>query len=301
MVHVSVMADEVVAYLDPKPNQVFIDCTLGDGGHTGLLLAKVAPDGKVLGIDLDPEAIMVARENLEAQGFADRMVLAHGNFADIGAIAKEQGFTSVDGILLDLGFSSRTLERGKGFSFQTDEPLDMRYNPDSDFPTAAEIVNSKPKAELVEIFEEFGEERQATMLADAIVKARKRQRILTTGELATVIVDAYRAKLKSKKEIPWLHGIHPATRTFQALRIYVNHELENLETLLEQVPQLLKPKGRIAVITFHSLEDRIVKQFFKTNEALIKLTKKPLIPSKEEQISNPRSRSSKLRVAQKIS
>ncbi len=295
--HVPVLAGEVLSYLDPQPNKNFVDGTLGDGGHTLLLLDRIAPHGRVLGLDWDAAAIEVAKRRVGS----DRLVAVHASYADMGKVAEEQGFKQFDGILIDLGYSTSTLERGKGFSFETAEPLDMRYDstPQSDRMTAAEVVNTFSRDELAEILKEYGEERLSVEIAAAIIAHRKAHHFASTKDLTEVVLEAYRTKLGSKKEIPWIGGIHPATRTFQALRIYVNKELENLENVLPQCESLLAPGGRVAIISFHSLEDRIVKHYFKQSGSLEVLTKKPIEASENELRLNPRSRSAKLRVAQK--
>jgi 16S rRNA (cytosine1402-N4)-methyltransferase len=291
------LAGEVLSYLDPQANKNFVDGTLGDGGHTLLLLDRIAPHGRVLGLDLDAAAVEVAQRRVGS----NRLVAVHASYAEMARVATEQGFKQFDGILIDLGYSTSTLERGKGFSFEKPEPLDMRYDstPQSDRMTAAEVVNTFSRDELAEIFKEYGEERLSQEIAAAIIAHRKAHHLETTKDLVDVVLTAYRTKLGSKKEIPWIGGIHPATRTFQALRIYVNKELENLETVLPQCEALLAPGGRVAIISFHSLEDRIVKHYFKQAESLEVLTKKPIEASENELRLNPRSRSAKLRVAQK--
>lgn len=295
--HVPVLAGEVLSYLDPQPNKNFVDGTLGDGGHTLLLLDRIAPHGRVLGLDWDAAAIEVAKRRVGS----DRLIAVHASYAEMTRVANEHGVKTVDGILIDLGYSTSTLERGKGFSFEKEEPLDMRYDtsPQSDRMTAAEVVNTFSRDELAEILKEYGEERLGREIAAAIVAHRKAHRLATTKDLTDAVLEAYRTKLGSKKEIPWIGGIHPATRTFQALRIYVNQELANLESVLPQCEALLAPGGRLAIISFHSLEDRIVKHFMKNAETLEVLTKKPVEAGEHEMRLNPRSRSAKLRVAQK--
>lgn len=299
MAHVPVMMEEVLAYLDPRPNQNFVDCTLGDGGHATAILERIAPDGKLLGIDADAEAIEGVRG--QVLGVRKRWVLVNDNFRNLGAIVRAQKFGPVQGILLDLGFSSSTLERGRGFSFEKDEPLDMRFDATGGI-RAAEIINGWNQRQLAELLEEYGEEKLAREIADSIVTERKKKPLVTTRQLADVIVGVYRKKLHSTKEVPWIGGIHPATRTFQALRIEANDELGALQRVLPQAVDILKPGGRLAVMAFHSLEDRIVKQFFKEwpDEKLKILTKKPVVASEEEIKNNSKARSAKLRVAEKI-
>ncbi len=306
MAHVPVMMEEVLKFLDPKPNQNFVDCTLGDGGHTAALLERIVPNGKVLGIDADAEAIQKVHSSQSiVHSNLARLTLAQGNFRNLASIVKEKKFGPVNGILLDLGFSSSTLERGRGFSFDPpgggDEPLDMRFDASSGI-RAAEIVNGWNQRQLQEFLEEYGEEKLARQIADKIVSERKKQPIVTTKQLAEVILMVYREKLHTTKEIPWIGGIHPATLTFQALRIEVNDELGALQDVLPAAVEVLAPGGRLAVIAFHSLEDRIVKQFFKEwPDATLKiLTKKPVIASDEEIKNNSRARSAKMRVVEKM-
>lgn len=305
MAHVPVMVQEVLDHLQPKPNQNFVDCTLGDGGHAAAILERTAPDGKLLGIDADAEAVVGVR----GQGLGARLVAVQGNFRDLGAIVKEQKFGPVHGILLDLGFSSSTLMRGRGFSFEKDELLDMRFDARSGI-RAAEIVNSWNQKQLAELLLEYGEERLAREIAIKIVEERKKKPIVTSGQLRDVVVEAYRERLKIKDSklnsavvrIPWIGGLHPATRTFQALRIAVNDELNALQEVLPQAVEVLAPSGRLAVIAFHSLEDRIVKNFFRsyTDRPIRVLTKKPIVPSEEEIRNNPRAKSAKMRVVAKL-
>lgn len=295
MAHVPVMLEEILKFLDPKPNQNFVDCTLGDGGHALAVLERIAPSGKLLGIDADAEAILGVR----GQGLGTRLIAVHGNFRNLAAIVKEQKFSPVRGMLLDLGFSSSTLERGRGFSFEKDELLDMRFNIRTGI-RAAEIVNSWNQEQLTELLGEYGEERLAREIGNAIVDERKKKSIITTRQLTDVVIGAYREKLHSKKEVPWIGGIHPATKTFQALRIAVNDELGVLQEVLPQAVEVLSPGGRLAVIAFHSLEDRIVKNFFRECGTVKVLTKKPVVPSDEEINDNPRARSAKLRVVERL-
>jgi len=285
--HISVLQKEVLKYLDPQPNENFIDCTLGDGGHSSAIIERILPQGKVLGIDWDQEVI----NNLKSK---KQLIPVCDNFANLKEIVKKYKFQP-DGILLDLGFSSRQLESEKGFSFQKDDRLDMRYNPEMVELTAEEIINRFPKSEIKRILEEYGEEKFSKRITNQIEKERKIRPIEKTTQLVEVI----------KKATPsWYHHqrIHFATRTFQALRIAVNNELENLKTVLPQALEVLKPSGRLVTISFHSLEDRIIKNFFKekAKEGLLKvLTEKPIRPEKEEVEANPRSRSAKLRAVQK--
>lgn len=305
MRHIPVLSTEVLTALALKPNANVIDGTLGDGGHSEAMLEQTAPEGKVLGIDADPESLLRAKQHLYR--FGDRVRYVRSNFANIATIIAEEQFGPVSAILLDLGWSSpQFAERGRGFSFEKDEPLDMRFSPDftgADTLTAATIVNSYSADELSQTFRQFGEEDLHREIAQAIVFARKAAPINTTKHLVEVILDTYRKKLNSTKEIPWIGGIHPATKVFQALRIAANRELEVLKEVLPQAFEALQPGGRLAVITFHSLEDRIVKHYFKNIELTkqaVWVNKKPIEAGEEELKNNPRARSAKLRVVEKL-
>ncbi|MFH1780961.1 MAG: 16S rRNA (cytosine(1402)-N(4))-methyltransferase RsmH [Candidatus Nealsonbacteria bacterium] len=282
--HIPVLQKEVIKYLDPKPNENFIDCTFGQGGHSSAILEKNAPNGKILGIDLC----------LTLKVKHPRVVLVQDNFANLAEIVRQYKFKKVKGILLDLGYSSWHLEESKrGFSFQKKESLDMRYNLQNQL-TAEKIVNFWSKFEIERIFREYGEERFAQNIAEQIIKERKSKTIETTNHLVEIIASAVPRGYSRQR-------IHFATRVFQALRIAVNDELNNIEKVLPQALQVLEPGGKLAVISFHSLEDRIVKDFFKNNIAKINLlTKKPIVPTRQEIIINNRSRSAKLRAAIKI-
>lgn len=288
MVHVPVLVNEVLKYLNPKPGENFVDCTFGEGGHTRKILEKNAP-GKVLGIEIDPQLY----KELINLGI-ERLILVNDSFVNLKRIV-EENLTRVSGILFDLGLSSWHLEKsGRGFSFSKNEPLNMRYCP-SDL-TAEKIVNEWPKSEIEKILKKYGEERFARKISEEIVRARKLKSIKTTFDLIEIV----------RRATPsWYHHkrIHFATKTFQALRIVVNDELENLKKALPQALEVLDKGGRLVVISFHSLEDRIVKNFFreKEKEQLLKiLTKKPVGPSLEEIVQNPRSRSARLRAAEKL-
>lgn len=291
-VHQPVLLKEVLEYLSPKPGENFVDCTVGGGGHTAAILKKNRPKGKVLGIDHDEEIL----KKLKVNG---RLILVCDNFVNLKNIVKEYNFKPVHGILLDLGLSSWHLEKsGRGFSFQKDEPLLMNYESEikNKILTAREIVNNWPEEELVKIFREYGEERFARRIANQILKTRTVEPIKTTFQLVNIIKRVIPPKYRYSR-------IHFATRTFQALRIAVNRELENLKKVLPQALELLEKEGRLVVISFHSLEDRIVKNFMRGSakeEHLKILTKKPIISSEEEIKLNPRSRSAKLRAAIKI-
>jgi 16S rRNA (cytosine1402-N4)-methyltransferase len=305
MRHIPVLLSEVLDSLQLKPGMSVIDCTLGDAGHAEALLKQIAPEGKLLGIDADQEAVERAQKFLST--FKKKVTLIRDNFAHLEEIAQKTTFYPVDAILMDLGWSSPQFkERNRGFSFDPpaggQEPLDMRYaGDDSNKETAAELVNNFKQKELEKIFRQYGEEKLSKEIAEAIVRVRRSHTIQTTSELVEIILEVYRTKLKSSKEVPWVGGIHPATKVFQALRIAVNKELEVLKQVLPQATRLLAPGGRLAVITFHSLEDRIVKHYFQT--VSVKdfkiITKKPLSASEQELLLNPRARSAKLRVIEK--
>lgn len=301
MRHVPVLLAEVLATLQPKPNQKFIDGTVGDAGHSAKILEAISPDGMLLAIDADPESLLRAKQNL--YDFGERVLYARANFSELEQIVQEHQFGLVQGILLDLGWSSpQFADRGRGFSFLQDEPLDMRYSGKGDGQTAADILNQTDKNELAKLFKDFGEENLSGEIAEAVAVYRKNKPIEKTGEFVEIILQAYRKKLKTDKEIPWVGGLHPATKVFQALRIAVNHELQVVEEVIPQAMKVLVPGGQLAIITFHSLEDRIVKHAFKDLEAKkigTIITKKPIECDEEEYEANPRARSAKLRVFQK--
>jgi 16S rRNA (cytosine1402-N4)-methyltransferase len=293
--HIPVLQEEVIGYLDPKPNENFIDATLGSAGHTLAILGKNGPRGKVLGIDQDPEQIKNAKLNIkDAQG-KDRLIAVCDNFANLKGITEREKIKEVAGIIFDLGMSSWHLdESGRGFSFLKEEPLDMRYG-DSPRLSAEKILNYESYQEIERILREYGEERFSKKIAERIVEARRIRPIKTTCQLVEIIKEAVPSGYQHQK-------IHYATRTFQAIRIAVNEELDNLRKALPQAVEILKCKGKIVLISFHSLEDRIVKNFFreKAKENILTIiTKKPVVPTKEEIKINPRSRSAKLRAAEK--
>ena len=299
--HVPVLYHEVLAGLQPHSGGKYIDGTLGAGGHAAGILLQSAPDGRLLGLDWDPAALAVARQTLAP--FGARVTVRQASYVEMAAEAEV--FAPADGILLDLGLSSLQLaDPARGFSFQADGPLDMRFSPLQKL-TAAEIVNNWPLDELAGIFQRYGEERHSRKLAQAIGAARP---ILTTHRLAEVVAAAAGGRREK---------IHPATRVFQALRIAVNGELESVATVLPMAVNLLKPGGRLAVISFHSLEDRIVKMFMRerargpeddltqpTRPAftpdLAEVTRKPIVAEETEIARNPRARSAKLRIAEKL-
>lgn len=287
--HIPVLLDEVLEYLNPEPGKQFIDCTVGLGGHAEKILERTSPTGQLLAIDRDGINIKTAKQKLGR--FSDRLNFVEGSYQNLTEYAYANGFSSVDGILLDIGFSSVHIEdASRGFSFRNEGPLDMRYDLQQSL-TAAEVINHWPKEDLVLIFRKYGEEKRAEKIASAIVSERKEKTFQTTTQLADFIQDM---SSRSGK-------IHPATRIFQALRIIVNDELGALEAVLPQTLDLLKPGGRLAVISFHSLEDRIVKRFMKSsdNTKIKIITKKVIQPSQEEIRRNPRARSAKLRVLEK--
>lgn len=299
MVHIPVLTKEVLQYLNPGQNENFIDCTVGQGGHAKLILEKTEPKGKVLGIDLDLQQIKNS-EFLMA-GSRGRLILINDSYANLQEIVEKINFPQVNGILIDLGISSEQLESsGRGFTFLKNEPLDMRYNAANNSLTAEKIINEWPEDKIENILKEYGQEQFANRIAKNIAEERKRERIKSTFQLIEVIKKAIPLRLQ--------HGrIHFATKTFQALRIAVNDELENLKKVLPEALSVLSAEGRLVVISFHSLEDRIVKDFFnkKAKEdppagGIKILTKKPTTAGTEELGKNPRSRSAKLRAAIKI-
>lgn len=288
--HISVLLKETIQGLCPKENENFIDCTLNGGGHTKEILKHNGPEGKILGIEWDKEIFdNTKKENI------DRLMAVNDSYVNLKKIAEENGFNNVSGILFDLGMSSYQIdEEEKGFSFRKNEPLVMSYGEENQ--NAAKIVNEYSEAELEKIIREYGEEKFSKKIAKKIIEERKNKKIETTFQLIEII----------KKGIPKTYQyskIHFATRTFQALRIETNQELENIKKALPQAIELLIPEGRIAIISFHSLEDRIVKNYFKEQEQkkIIKiLTKKPITPEEQEIKINPRARSAKLRIAIKL-
>ena len=307
--HQPVLAAEVLAALAPHPSGRYIDGTLGGAGHTALLLEASAPDGRVLAIDADAAALARAETRLPGAVASGRLLLRHANFARMDALVAEADFTPVDGILLDLGLSSDQLaSRERGFSFAAPAPLDMRFDTRHG-QTAADLVNTLDEAELADVLWRYGEERRSRAIARRVVEQRARAPIARTDVLARLVASVVHGRPG---------GIHPATRTFQALRIAVNDELGSLETALPRALELLRPGGRLAVISFHSLEDRIVKQFFQAeargcicppelpacvcgrSPRLRIVTRHPLTAGPAELAANSRARSAKLRVAERI-
>lgn len=288
--HIPVLVQEVMAGLKLYPGAQAIDCTLGDGGHSREILKKISPGGRLLALDADEKNIKKAQERFKNQ---KNLILVNDNFVHLKEIVQKYGFTP-QSILLDLGWSMTQFnESGKGFSFWKNEPLDMRYS-DEIQKTAAEILNHWSEDEIGKILRKYGEEKDWQAIAKAIVQYRKKQLIKTSGQLVEIIENC---KLKIKN-----FRLHPATQVFQALRLAVNDELNVLRQTLPQAVEVLSAGGRLAVISFHSLEDRIIKQFFqKLNNKTIKLIyKKPLVASGEELKNNPRSRSAKLRIIEKL-
>ncbi len=303
--HVPVLLQEVLAALRPVSGGLYIDVTVGAAGHARGILELSSPEGRLLAIDADPEAVEYARSALQDMG--ERAVIRQGFFDELSSLAGAAGYEAVDGILADLGLSSRQLaDAGRGFSFQQEGPLDMRLDPAEETVTAADLVNDLPEAELAAILYRYGEERRSRAIARAIARRRP---LHTTTELAELVA----------RTLGGSRGrIHPATRTFMALRIAVNDELGALERMLPQALALLAPGGRLAVITFHSLEDRIVKEFFRREArgcicppevpvcccghrpSVRLVTRRPIEASEQEREHNPRSRSARLRVVEKL-
>ncbi|MBU4310663.1 16S rRNA (cytosine(1402)-N(4))-methyltransferase RsmH [bacterium] len=289
--HIPVLLDEIIKYLNCMGNKVIVDCTIGEGGHAEKILENLGSSGILLGIDQDQDALVAARKRLAS--FGERVVLIWDNFTNLEKILKEKGIEKIDGILFDLGISSLQLNRrDRGFSFLKEGPLDMRMNKAQKI-NASELINKTSYKELQNILYELGEKRWARRIARAIVRERGKGPVTTTTQLARII----------ERAVPYRGRIHPATRAFQALRIEVNRELENLKEILPQAVDSLRKGGRICIVSYHSLEDRIVKNSFKefARQGRIEiLTKKPIISQEEEIRMNPRSRSAKLRVGERI-
>ena len=304
------MPKEVMYYLKCRPGKIVVDGTIGGCGHAVKIRQKIHPHGLLIGIDQDMDAIVNAEKVLGS--YASNVRLFHGNFIQLSDFLSQLKISTVDGILLDLGVSLHQIENsGRGFSFRGDEPLDMRMNWQAG-ETAESLINNLAREDLRNLFKDFGEERWASQIAHEIVNVRRQKRIRTSGQLAQIVVDAIPGHGLSKQKI------HPATRVFMALRIAVNQELERLKTFMEQAAGFLNPGGRLCVLSFHSLEDRIVKQQLKALEKgcscppklpicvcgqspqVTILTKKVVRPSPEEVIANPRARSTRLRAAEKL-
>jgi 16S rRNA (cytosine1402-N4)-methyltransferase len=304
------MLNEVIQYLNCRPGKTYTDCTLGGSGHAKAICERILPDGLLIGIDQDTDAIINAQKALHA--YSSNIRLFHGNFINLPQFLAQIKIDAVDGILLDLGLSLHQLENsGRGFSFQKDEPLDMRMDSDS-ATTAGDLINNLAEEELRKIFKDYGEERWSKQIARRIVKQRRQKKIQTSRELAQIVSGAV------PRRKPAAHGIHPATRVFMALRIAVNKELEVLNRFMADVADWLNPRGRLCVLSFHSLEDRIVKQHIKAMEKgcicppklpecvcgkkqmMRSLTKKVGRPTQKEIRANPMARSTRLRAAEKI-
>ena len=292
-VHQAVLTAEVLTFLAPQRGGLFVDCTVGLGGHARVLLEHGA--SRVIGLDRDREALSQAHTALSA--WAEHVELHHANYKDVDAVLDASQISSVDGVLADLGVSSLHLDgEGRGFSFRRDEPLDMRMD-QSTGQTAADLIRNTSEQALADIIFKYGEERQSRRIARAIVEARRTSPVTSTGDLASIVRRSLRRRGYTR--------IDPATRTFQAIRIWVNQELDGLEVALEAMCRRLRMGARLVVISFHSLEDRIVKHTFRALErggkvAIRVLTKRPVIPQDEEVERNPRARSAKLRVAERV-
>ncbi|MBI9109738.1 16S rRNA (cytosine(1402)-N(4))-methyltransferase RsmH [Maridesulfovibrio ferrireducens] len=309
-VHTSVLLKEVIDWIAPKPGGLYLDGTLGMGGHSSAILEAAGEGAQLIGLDRDEQALDLAEVRLAP--FGDRAHRFHLAFSKFEEALNEMGWEKIDGVILDLGVSSLHLDRAeRGFSFAKDGPLDMRMDPSGGMPPASSIVNKASYSDLVRIIKMYGEEPLGSKIASSIIKAREEKKITTTLELAAIVSKTYPAKRRA------LSRTHPATRTFQGLRIAVNSELEELKNFLHRIPERLNPGARVAVISFHSLEDRIVKRSFRdeskecdclpmqpvctcgNKQRMNVLTKKPILPTEEEMEVNPRSRSAKLRVAER--
>jgi len=304
--HTSVLLNEAIAGLNIRPDGVYVDGTLGGGGHAQVILSRLSQKGKLIGIDRDSDSLSFVKTKLI--GLKDNLQLIQGNFRDISDILHGAGINKIDGLLLDLGVSSHQLtHEQRGFSFKGDAPLDMRMGEGK--LTAAIILNTYSVQELERVFRDYGEERHAKGIAQRVVEERKKNKFERTVQFTALVENFYRGKIKPGKKI------HPATKVYQALRIEVNDELGSIRDFLDQIIPLLNSQARICIISFHSLEDRLIKQFFKDNSLKLKhnkyaatenpvgelkvITSKPIEPSAEEIAVNPRSRSAKLRIAEK--
>ena len=307
--HKSVLLNETIESLNVKPDGIYVDGTLGGGGHSYEICKRLGEKGRLIGIDQDADAIEAA--SLRLKEFKDKISLVHSNYNNIKSVVNDLGINKVDGIVLDLGVSSNQLDNPeRGFTYREDVPLDMRMDRESSM-TARDIVNDYSEMELFRVIKDYGEEQFAKNIAKHIVKARSEKPIETTGELNEIIKAAIPAKMRE-------HGGHPSKKTYQAIRIELNHELTVLENSLDTMIELLNPKGRLSIITFHSLEDRIVKNIFRKNMNPCTcppdfpvcvcgkkptgriITRKPIVPSEEEIAENKRAKSSKLRVFERI-
>jgi 16S rRNA (cytosine1402-N4)-methyltransferase len=312
--HLPVLYQDIINALNPRSGGRYVDCTLGAGGHSWGILEKSSPRGQLLGLEIDPSAMELARSHLSVYG--ERVILVRASYTELILQLAKLGWESVDGMLFDLGLSSMQLDTGsRGFSFTYDAPLDMRFDRENPI-TAGKLVNDLSEDELGSLIYNFGEERYARQIAHSIINSRP---ILTTGQLAKLVVEIYKRKRTVGKRTKEANeSIHPATRTFQALRIAVNKELESIEAVLPDAINALTTGGRLAVISFHSLEDRIVKHVFRQESrdcicppnipicicghraTIREITRKPIRPTIEEIEKNPRARSARLRIAEKI-
>ena len=289
-IHVPVLLEAVLEGLQPVSGGLYVDGTLGLGGHTRAILEQSSPDGRVIGFEWDADAVTAGPD---LSGYGERFTLIHGSYADLVPELSQRNLHAIDGLIADLGVSSLQLDRAeRGFSFRADSALDMRMDRRRPL-SAAHLIAQAPEAQLADIFYHYGEERQARRIAKFILQARQQAPITTTGQLAAIVADAVPRKFHPPK-------IHVATKVFQALRIAVNGELDNLSRLLNTAPEVLVPGARVAIITFHSLEDRIVKQIFQQNPAYRVISKRPVEPTAEEMQRNSRARSAKLRVAERV-
>lgn len=289
-IHIPVLLDEVIEALSLRPDGIYVDGTLGLGGHTEAILKGSSPDGRVIGFDWDDNAIALASRRLAS--FGDRLTIIRRNFAELSAGLASLGISQVDGILIDIGVSSLQIDQGgRGFSFQRDEELDMRMDTRREM-TAAKLLAESSEEALADIIYYLGEEIQARPIAAKIVQERRQNPITRSGQLADIVARAIPKRFHPKK-------IHVATKTFQAIRIAVNSELENLAQIIDTAVPFLKEGASFCIISFHSLEDRIVKNKFKAMQDLEVVTKRPIVAGKEEEMCNPRSRSARLRVAHK--
>ena len=321
LTHQPVLTAEVIKALNLSADKNVIDATVGGGGHAQAILKVTSPNGQLLGLDVDRQALRIAAETLRPAFDQTRYKLIYDNYLNIDKYKYVFRPNKINAVLLDLGLSSIQLQAGdRGFSFQGEgAALDMRFDAaDDSMPTAEEIVNTWPIGELAKIFRDYGEERLAGPIAEKIGATRKKEHIKTTSQLAEIINSVYRAKLRSSKTIPWIGGKHPATKTFQALRLAVNNELKRVAEVLPKAINVLASGGRLAVISFHSLEDRIVKNFFRQAEKdcdcpplapvcrcekrplVRRVTKRAIKATTEEIAANPRARSARLRVIEKI-
>ncbi len=297
MKHIPVLLKEIIMLLDPRPGETAVDGTVNGGGHAQEFIKCINPNGTFVGVDWDRQLINQLQRTMTINNDNDKavkIILEAGNYKDMGVILKKNNIGGVDAILLDLGFSTEHLEGEKGFSFQKDDPLIMTYS--DQMAPAYQVLKQLSEYDLAKVIKTYGEERFSMRIARAIKEYLRGSTIVTSKGLSEAIWNVVPSSYRQGR-------IHPATRTFQAIRIYVNHELENLEEFLKQCLNLLNPNGRLAIISFHSLEDRIVKNYFrdfkKNNQAEV-LTKKPIVASDEETRTNPRARSAKLRVIRKI-